>query len=354
MEKATIVTLEPHTQDFVPTFEEAFGEHSELRGKGRARRQSRKMDRIAKRSERKVARQSGRQERKATRQEARQTKKDTRVTRRLDRKSLRKESRGSQDAPEESQDEATDETPDTQDVQDTQDTVADTGQDGVSSQPSADFEDDQTDIASAQPYDFENGDSTESFDGDGSINPEIQDLTQRVVWNKEMMNKYLSNRNKLNTYYVQLGKSNNGKQSLSEVKSKIEGEDLKIQKHQERIGELNSHLKKYGDHPHIKRGMKMAHTKFQKQREGQMGIKDKAKIQETIVPKGLKAEILPGEIIVPQSPGMKTVELTSGADGSGSKSPVIINVGMSTTTKLFLGVAVLGVAYVLAKKYKYI
>lgn len=57
------------------TFEQAFGEHSELRGRGRARRQARRMDRINKRRERKAAKQEARQERRNRRVEARMSRK---------------------------------------------------------------------------------------------------------------------------------------------------------------------------------------------------------------------------------------------------------------------------------------
>ncbi len=187
------------------------------------------------------------------------------------------------------------------------------------------------------------------------IQPEIKDLTNRIVWNKEMMARYAADRKKLDDYYIQLGKTNKDKQGLSEVKSKIEGQDLQIQKHQARIDDLNSHLKKYGDHPHIIKGMTMAQTNLQKQKEAQMGEKDKSKIKDTLVGKSLNPEFMHQEIIVPPSPGEKKVELSSNADGGGAKSSTVtVPVGLSMTTKVVIGVAVLGVAYVLAKKYKYI
>lgn len=84
--RATIVTLEPNTQIEGVSFEEAFGENSELRGRGRAkrqtRRQARRMKRIADRAERKRAKQ----EMRAAQQEARQKRKDIRKARRSARK----------------------------------------------------------------------------------------------------------------------------------------------------------------------------------------------------------------------------------------------------------------------------
>jgi hypothetical protein len=73
LEGARIIKLvdKPDNTGTAVTFEEAFGEQSELRGRGRARRQARRMDRITKRKERKSAKQSARQERKRTRVEGR-------------------------------------------------------------------------------------------------------------------------------------------------------------------------------------------------------------------------------------------------------------------------------------------
>lgn len=86
--RATIVTLEPNTQIEGVSFEEAFGESSELRGRGRARRQTRRqarrMKRIADRAERKKAKQSMR----AEQQEARQVRKDKRKSRKVARKGM--------------------------------------------------------------------------------------------------------------------------------------------------------------------------------------------------------------------------------------------------------------------------
>jgi hypothetical protein len=86
--RATVVTLEPNTQIEGVSFEEAFGENSELRGRGRAkrqtRRQARRMKRIADRAERKKAKQSMR----AEQQEARQVRKDKRKSRKVARKGM--------------------------------------------------------------------------------------------------------------------------------------------------------------------------------------------------------------------------------------------------------------------------
>ena len=85
MENARIIKLDMPLTVTTSTFGEAFGEYSELKGRGRkkrqARRQERRMTRISNRAERKGARQDIR----ASQQEARQTRKDTRKQRKVAR-----------------------------------------------------------------------------------------------------------------------------------------------------------------------------------------------------------------------------------------------------------------------------
>lgn len=78
MEKPTIVKLTEPAGIGVATFEEAFGDFSEARGK---------------RQEKKAARQQARQTRKATKQAAKQAKKQSRIESRLTRKATRKAGR---------------------------------------------------------------------------------------------------------------------------------------------------------------------------------------------------------------------------------------------------------------------
>lgn len=67
------------------SFEEAFGEFSDFKGKGRARRQERKLDRIAKKTERKVAKSQMRATKKVARQQVRGAKQGARQERKLQR-----------------------------------------------------------------------------------------------------------------------------------------------------------------------------------------------------------------------------------------------------------------------------
>ena len=98
MENATIITLEPVSDPQSATFEEAFGEYSNLFGKkARARRSKRKAsrreDRAKKRTARREARNANKAERIAMRDERKRLKTDTRQQRREDRKRNRQENR---------------------------------------------------------------------------------------------------------------------------------------------------------------------------------------------------------------------------------------------------------------------
>jgi hypothetical protein len=103
--ETTIITLaptsssQPMTVRTTASFEEAFGEFSEARGRGRARRKARKLSRISDKQEVKQARKGGRQEariarratRKGSRQAMRADQQDARMTRRQRRLAMRQE-----------------------------------------------------------------------------------------------------------------------------------------------------------------------------------------------------------------------------------------------------------------------
>jgi len=108
MAAARVITLVPVESPAV-TFEEAFGEYSEARGRGRERRKKRKLERIAGRKEVRQARISARDEvkgerqekrvsrrerRKAGRQAIRTQQSETRQARRTGRQGVRAERRG--------------------------------------------------------------------------------------------------------------------------------------------------------------------------------------------------------------------------------------------------------------------
>lgn len=332
---AVLVKLAPSTKSVnVVSFEEAFGEHSELRGRGRARRQKRRMGRIADRGERKRARQGIRSEQ----QEARQTRKDVRKTRKVARKALGDEEDVVEE--EENYDPETEMEASSED-ETTQEEVLEGDDAG----------------AGSEEYDFENG---ESFDGDAdsndftsdaegtpkSIHPPIASLTRKIVWNKEAMKRHGLRKNQL---MARAGGLKNNRQGLAQLSAAISAITIDIQRHEARIEALENHLKnKYGDHPHVPLGYKLAAKELQKANEVVSGAQDKAMIANTIKPtvvsKGLDPNFGPNRIEVPAEPMLRTVEIQSSAEG----------VVGSGNTKWVLVLAGLGLAVYLAKKNKLI
>ena len=80
------------------SFEEAFGEYSNAKGRGRARKKNRKLERITNRQEVKQARKGGRQEarigRRTTRKSLRQENRDAQQASRIGRRQTRVDARG--------------------------------------------------------------------------------------------------------------------------------------------------------------------------------------------------------------------------------------------------------------------
>ena len=103
--ETTIIKLEPTlgSANVVvrtdATFEEAFGDYSDARGRGRAKRKARKLSRISNRREVKQARRGGRQQdrlaRRATRKGARQEMRSSQQEARQERKNVRSSGRQS-------------------------------------------------------------------------------------------------------------------------------------------------------------------------------------------------------------------------------------------------------------------
>ena len=326
-QNSTIVKLSPSSKLVgVATFEEAFGEHSELRGKGRARRQEKKITKIANRGKRKSARQDVRSQQ----QEARQTRKDTRKTRRLDRKSLSEDT-----APEEEMEEI------------------------IEQEESPENSYSEYDPETEEEYDEydEYDEGGESFDGeyngaDGNqprnVTPQIADLTKRHVWHKESVRRHSLDKNKIQSQYALVGKDIREARNQSARRSEIDSINMKIQQHEARIVEIGDALKQFGSHPHIQLGYKLARTNLEKQNEKRNVGRDQEKVKATIVAKGLNPEIGPNRIAV--APQNSVREVTMGADGD-----VIGKVKqMPVVTKVVIVVALAAGAYYLAKKYKLI
>lgn len=241
--EATIVHLSPSQDNEtveVASFDEAFGAHSNLFGKGRARRTKRKSERQANRQKKRMTRINNRQERKSTRKsnrqankqnrvEARATKKATRQDARLTRKANRKASRGSDDdiQPEDDQlqtDAPVDSGTDTQDMsmQDSQDQsgnieTTDTDTDANANSPQADDGGETEMVEETDEYnpeeeneesEFQGGEFDLNFnddEGQSAFNDEISggqrrikisapvmDTARKIVWNEELVSNFES------------------------------------------------------------------------------------------------------------------------------------------------------------------
>ena len=97
MTNATIITLGGSTLPSATSFEEAFGEFSEARGRGRARRQKRRMERINSRKERRKARQDMRLDKKRSRVQARTERRSMRAENRENRRNMKSEGKRSRE-----------------------------------------------------------------------------------------------------------------------------------------------------------------------------------------------------------------------------------------------------------------
>ena len=291
MEKPRIIRLGDNTSIENVTFEDAFGEFSEVRGRGRARRHKRKMERQENRAKRKAAKRKHRQERL-----------EDRIQRRRTRRAFRAEKRGAGNEPEnemdvktstEMQDGQAPQAPQT--PQPEQGGQAEQGGQGgvpsdqpsginnqgegqgeaVSSEPAivreAESQEQEggsdesatSEDSGSEPVDSDGGEDTESdsgdsgFDGEGSISedsygsgikgaedyysyadgrgirrrarihPKVKDVAHRSAWNKELVSRMKS----------KLGTTKNPKQ-IAAIKSRIE-------KHEQRANELDGQLNQY-------------------------------------------------------------------------------------------------------------
>ncbi len=408
MENATIVRLSPSTNPVqIVDFMDAFGEHSELRGKGRARRQARRQARRKKRI-------SDRIERKSMKQEARQNRKDVRKTRRLARKEMGADEEEPEPEPEQTEvAEDQYETPEQED-QTSEDSGLDPAADENGEEVGEEYFDGDYSEArggrgrarrqarranrkakrssrKAGPSDEASSEeSVEEFEGSGidaaqfsstpigtaptpvqpqsaqasataapaqaqanpSIHPHIGSLTNGITWNREAARRHRLNRNNLYGQAQSLHPVKD-RSSLREYSARISRLDMEIQRHEARITDLENALKKYGDHPHIARGYKYAQTQMQKGRETVASAQDQNKIKATIVQSSLNPSFGDQRIEVPAQSEMRTVDIQSNADGEEDSSAdgKVSPKGMNTSMKYLIGAGVIIGAYYLYKKY---
>lgn len=301
MENATVVTLSPSSSPI--TFEEV---HSELRGRGRARRkkrklarQDKKLTRIKARGERKAARQTNR----SAQQAARQDRKDVRKTRRAARKEI-----GADEPEEETEEDTT------------------TTQEGPADESAPD--DYTADETSEDPEEGDEDTGEEEGDGDGeyfegaegpkAVDPTIAKLTSLITWNKEAIRRHKLEKERLKKAFNSLLKNSPSRNALglSRYKSSIDDQEFEIQKHESRIIDLENELAKYGSNPQITLGYKLAETTLQKAKEKKTGATDKARVVETLIQKGIPAEVSPNRIEIPATNRLRDIEITSSATGN--------------------------------------
>ncbi len=331
---ATIIKLTPRQGEVgAVSFEEAFGEHSELFGKGRARRQKRQMKRLTD----KRARKKLKQEIRNDQQEARQGRKDKRHS--------RKKQRTDDDAVDNS---VVEEAPVDETVTD-QTSAEDQNTDDQSSQDDQ-SQDDQGGSEGEEAGSFD-GEMMASAEGSAKIHPAIKHATERMAYHTEAIRRRKQHRNKVYNHSKALSSTGEGRvrnrELLSANNKQLQSHDIEIQKHEEKLKGHQEGLKKFGNHPHIAEGHRQAQANLQKHVEGRKEAENKAKVKETLVSTNLKPTIGNNRIEVAGSTGTKTVEMSS-FDGAVIKS------GMSTQTKWLIAIAAFGVAVVVAKKYKLI
>lgn len=362
----------------VATFEEAFGEHSEFRGRGRARRQARRLDRKKKRQERRMTKLRNRQERKRLKQEMR----DERVQSRLARKAARKASRHGGDDVDDSAEQdnnapdsgASDNlsSNDSQSQENTSTGYEDTSTDNSSQDDSSeDSAQDDSDSGSDEggSSEDEGGDEGDSgFDGNYNggaedsynsdlvgaedqysafaaeagmtgkpIDPRIREITNKIVWNEEMLTRLR-------------------KKYKDEPESRPATRE-KIHKVAARLKSLEARLSVYKKHPEkaleVGAGKHFAKRKLSEHTGRHVGEMKHEGVKPTVVEKNLHASISKNKIEVPgkkssangtglngldnqndfDAPRTRVIELTSNADGATSDSSkhvkaIVIGVGL--------------------------
>jgi len=269
MEQSRIITLEPSetgTDDIkAVSFEEAFGEFSELRGRGRNRRQKRKLDRIAKRRERKKARQQIRNDQ----QEARQSRKDIAKQRRVARKGMGEEPE------EENENQPQNEGGEDQGSSSNQ--GGDQGGDQSYNEPqgSGDQGGDQggsdensayqsSDEGSGEGLEDGSSDEESGFDG---IHPEVKDVAKKIEWNKELVARLISRQKRLKLALQNKGEGRHGvniRKELSEIESRINQRNKRIAQLE---GQLNNFSNASGkNRSHVRKAR--VHAKKLRQKVG--------------------------------------------------------------------------------------
>lgn len=269
--KPRVITLEPSNEgdSIAVSFEEAFGEFSEARGRGRARRKKRRLERVKSRAEVRAERRKARKEAMADRLEKRKVRKTARV----ERKGIGQEAEDEMN--DQTQNEMVDKGSSTQSGGGSMDQGSTPETTGSSSDSSSDDQgNDQGNEqgggsgwgenanATYTPSDSGEGDdegSSESSDDEGSsdeessfdgVHPAVKDVARKIEWNKEMVSRLESRKRQLQMAMQTKGQGRNG----ANIRRELSLIDSRIADRKSRIAQLESHLNDFsnasGKHKH--------------------------------------------------------------------------------------------------------
>ena len=373
MENSTIVTLSPSTSIQAVTFEEAFGEFSEARGRGQARRaerqaarQERKAARIAARQEKKAQKQAARQERRLQRQEAKSARQEVKQSRRTNRLAARVERRKMRrpDEDETQMDESTTAMQDSAPISESQPTndgygngegTAESDDNAAQSKYSEDVDGNEPSEVEQDEADVEDGgdDEDSGFNG-SSFDYEYADATSfsnEAIDNTERTAAEIVTRIKANEIFIsrirkkldEIRKAMNQRlteQQRANLIAQLNEFKALLEKRTNRLIELQSQLDAYsGANGRRSRGRRRMPVRRRVRRH---------KPTVTEVEAGLNADIKKGRIEVPaaemssangiemyatdstdefDSPQDRVIELKSGFDGNVSVAGKKINLG---------------------------
>ena len=277
----TIVTLAPLdgqsggvTTVISSSFEEAFGEFSEMRGRGRKRRNNRKTERQQNRIGRRKLRKKSRQEIRDDQMESRQGRKTHKRGHKLRRKSMGDQEHGDEQRPDEQPSESrpSEEGYSSNSQEQSNEPTQSTSQESDSSQEQQGYEENQGQSSDDyQSDDSQNDDSQDSgsqdeeqssdssdsgFDGimgaedrfsemndEGKIrvHPSVKDTAKKIEWNKEKISRLRKRSEYLKT---QLSTERN-QVVKSQMNREIGDVSREAKEHIDRVHELESKLTKY-------------------------------------------------------------------------------------------------------------
>lgn len=355
--QATIIHLSPSRDNGmieVATFDEAFGAHSNLKGKFRAKRakkkaakqanrQTKRMTRIKNRQERKTTRKTGRQQNRQQKAEAKVFKKATKQDARLTRKSNRQASRdtGAEDEvmPPEDQEENGAAMPPEGSVDESQEQAnppasqyseeesgEETEESGEEAEPDSEEEGESVEETEEwnpeEESEFE-GDGRSEFDfslNDSTFDDEMNDGPRRIIISGPVMDtarKIVWNQQEVHNLKSKLGKGGND----LEIQGKLENRTNRIEQLESMLGDYSEARGGKGRSKEVRAAKKAAKSELKASRKGKGFVKGLAKKaaapKATPVAESLSPEISEDEISIPA----EETEQFVGGTGSGTTDP---------------------------------